>query len=104
MRSFKILVLTAMTAGCLLTPAFALADAAQTGAKQFVVSTTDLDLSTAAGQAALTHRVRRAAGEVCGSPAGETDRLEAHVRFNACVKAAADKALAAAASQVATNR
>jgi UrcA family protein len=110
MNKIKLLALATVTTGCLLTPAFALAASAHASPDQpkIAVKTSDLDLSTTAGQAALAHRVRRAAGEVCGSDAGETDRLEAHVRFTACVKTASDQAMTTAigraTAQVAANR
>lgn len=103
----RINTLATIAAGILLAPLSAVAAPAATAADQskIVVKTADLDLSTAAGHAALATRVKRAAGNVCVSDAGELDRLEAHLRFDDCVRKASDRAMGSIpAGRVAVGR
>ena len=87
-------VLAALAATLILAP-FA-ARAADNEQARIVIKTSDLNLATPAGHAALVRRIRRAAGELCGPPTGTLDLLETQVRFKACVAKASAAALAAA--------
>jgi UrcA family protein len=69
------------------------------------VSYADLDLTTAAGHAALAARIRRAAEAVCG-PSPDQKDVKAVMAFEGCMKQSVDTAVAAipTASQMAGNR
>jgi UrcA family protein len=64
-KTFKIALFAAATALLNVVPAFA---EPVTGQSVSIVSTAGLDLSSAAGRAALDHRLVIAADEVCGAP------------------------------------
>ena len=64
-NTFKIALFAAATTLLNAAPAFA---EPVTGQNVSIVSTADLDLSSAAGRAALDHRLVIAADEVCGTP------------------------------------
>ena len=64
-QTLKIIAMSALATAVLLKGVPALAEPVQ-GQNMTIVSTGDLDLSTATGRAALDHRLVTAAKDVCG--------------------------------------
>jgi UrcA family protein len=82
---------TILAAGISLSGALAPANAAETGARVQTVSYADLNLSNAAGRAALDQRIKAAAETVCATGLNDTAARTAESR---CVKAAVEAATA----------
>jgi UrcA family protein len=96
---YGLIALTALT--LIAGPALARPNADE-APRQAKVSYADLNLNTAAGQAVLAARIRRAAEAVCG-PEPDSRDVKALMTFNRCMKQSTGEALAAipAASQTA---
>jgi UrcA family protein len=80
---------TALFAGLSLSGALAPANAAETQARVQTVSYADLNLSNAAGRAALDNRIKAAAETVCATGMNDAAAKTAESR---CVKAAVEAA------------
>lgn len=68
-------------------------------AKSVLVTYDDLDLGSVAGQDALSHRIDKAAREVCGHQRGGTRNL----RFDMATRACFERAKASAGTEMAAR-